>query len=63
MPARKPPSPDEKPQRQRFIETAREIGASEDAADFEQAFRRVVKPPAPESREGKKGITAGPLHS
>jgi hypothetical protein len=30
MPARKPRPPDEKPQRERFIETAREIGVSED---------------------------------
>jgi len=44
MPARKPPPPDEKPQRDRFIETARQIGASEDAEEFERAFRRVVKP-------------------
>lgn len=47
MPARKPPSPDEKPQRERFIETARAIGASEDPAEFERAFRRVVKPNTP----------------
>ena len=45
MPARKPPPPDEKPQRERFIEGARELGASEDPEDFERAFRAVVKPP------------------
>jgi hypothetical protein len=45
MPARKPPPPDEKPQRERFIETAREIGASEDPKEFERAFRKVVRPP------------------
>ena len=44
MPARKPPPPDEKPQRDRFIEKAREIGASEDPEDFERVFRQVVKP-------------------
>jgi len=38
------PKPDEKNQRERFIETAREIGASEDPEDFERAFERVVKP-------------------
>ena len=43
MPARKP-KPDEKPQSERFIETAREIGASEDAADFERVFERIVVP-------------------
>lgn len=42
MPARKPPAPDEKPQRERFIETAQKIGASEDPEEFEQAFRKVV---------------------
>ena len=44
MPARKPPPPDEKPQRERFIEAAREIGASENAEDFERVFRTVMKP-------------------
>jgi hypothetical protein len=47
MPARKPPPPDEKPQRERFIETAREIGASEDPEEFERVFREVVKAPIP----------------
>ena len=44
MPARKPPPSDEKPQRERFIETARAIGASEDPEDFERTFRAVVHP-------------------
>ncbi len=43
MPARKP-RPDEKPQSERFIETAREIGASENAAEFERVFERIVVP-------------------
>lgn len=43
MPARKP-KPEEKPQRERFIETARAIGASEDPEDFERIFRAIVKP-------------------
>ena len=46
MPARKPKPTDEKPQRERFIETAREIGASEDPEEFERVFRQVVKPKA-----------------
>jgi hypothetical protein len=41
MPARKPP-PNEKPQRERFIETAQQIGASEDAGDFERIFNKIV---------------------
>jgi hypothetical protein len=44
MPARKPRPPDEKPQRERFIEAAREHGASENPEDFERAFQRVMKP-------------------
>jgi hypothetical protein len=51
MPARKPPQPDEKPQRERFKETAREIGASEDPEEFEWAFAEVMRKvtPPPES--------------
>ncbi len=45
MPARKPPPPDEKPQRDRFIEAARKFGASEDPKDFVRAFRRIVNLP------------------
>jgi len=43
MPARKAKT-DEKPQSERFIETAREIGASENPADFERVFERVIVP-------------------
>ena len=31
-------------QRRRFIEAAREAGASEDEADFDAALKRVAKP-------------------
>lgn len=55
MPARKPRA-DEKPQSERFIETAREIGASEDAADFERVFERIVAP------KGKVTPSAPPPH-
>jgi len=47
MPTRKPRPPDEKPQRERFIEAAREHGASEDLEDFERAFERVVRKKVP----------------
>ena len=47
MPRKNPPSPDEKPQRERFIEAAREHGASEDPEDFERAFARVVRATLP----------------
>lgn len=43
MPARKPPPPDEKPQRERFIEAAREAGASEEPEEFERVFQKVVR--------------------
>ena len=42
MPARKPPPKDEKPQRERFIETARAIGASEDHEEFERVFAKII---------------------
>jgi hypothetical protein len=51
MPAKKP-KPDEKPQRERFIETAREIGADETEEAFEKAFTKVV--PLPKCGETKK---------
>ena len=37
---------DQKPQRERFIETARELGCDEDEAAFEEKLRRIatVKP-------------------
>ena len=42
MPSRKP-KPEEKPQSERFIETAREIGADETPEAFERAFGRIAK--------------------
>ena len=58
MPARKPPDPNEKPQRERLIEAAREHGASEDPEEFERIFRQVVKSPripvSPKAKIGKK---------
>lgn len=55
VPRKLPPSPDEKPQRERFIEGARELGASEDPEDFERVFRQIMKPtkasiPEPETK-------------
>lgn len=46
MPARKP-KPDEKPQSERFIETAREIGADETPEAFERVFKQIVQPRTP----------------
>ena len=47
MPARKPKT-GEKPQSERFIETARAIGADETPEAFERVFKRLVHP-----KEGK----------
>ncbi len=45
----------EKSQRQRFIEAAREAGASEDPLEFERALRGVAKaPPTEKVQERKK---------
>ena len=41
MPAKKP-KPEEKPQRERFIEAACEIGADETEAGAEKAFKKVI---------------------
>ncbi|WP_244477927.1 MULTISPECIES: hypothetical protein [unclassified Methylobacterium] len=34
-------------QKRRFVEGAREAGASEDEADFDAAFKRIAKPKVP----------------
>jgi len=44
MPARKPPPPDEKPQFERFLETAREIGAAETDEGLDAVLRKVIPP-------------------
>ena len=55
MPARKP-KPDEKPQFERFIETAREIGASETDEALELALEKITPPKDPRSRTSKVKI-------
>lgn len=52
MPAKKP-KPDEKPQSERFIETAREIGADETQEGFDRAFKRVIAPHSPQKEHEK----------
>lgn len=42
MPKEKKPSKDERPQKERFIETAKELGASDKKDAFEDAFKKVV---------------------
>lgn len=52
MPRKKPRPEDEKPQSERFIETAREIGADETGEKFEEAFNRIVQKKSKVSSEG-----------
>jgi hypothetical protein len=48
MPAKKPKL-DEKPQSERFIEAAREVGADETKEGFEKAIQKILMPhPKPE---------------
>lgn len=42
MPAKKPPPKDEKPQKERFIEAAKEAGVDLDA--FDRAMGKIVPP-------------------
>lgn len=44
MPARKLSQPDEKPQFERFLETARAIGAAETDDRLDALVRAIVKP-------------------
>ncbi len=50
----KKPKPGEKPQSERFIETAREIGADETEEGFHGAFDRIVVKTAPPIVKEKK---------
>lgn len=45
MPKKAPPNPDEKPQRDRFIDFAREHGADKDAEALDRNFKKVAKQP------------------
>lgn len=49
-PAKEAPMPKPKltdaERHQRFVETAKRVGASEDGADFDKAFARVTRPTA-----------------
>ncbi len=44
MPARKPAPPDEKPQFERFIETAHAIGAGETDEALERIIEKIAPP-------------------
>lgn len=45
MPKKKPPDPSDKPQRQKFIETAKELGVDETGAEFDRAIDGLLRPP------------------
>jgi hypothetical protein len=45
MPKKNPPDPKEKPQRQRFVDFAREHGADKDDKALERTFKKVAKQP------------------
>ncbi len=53
MPKKKD-NPNKKPQRERFIEVAREIGADESAEAFEKAFKTVIAASLLPLKDGKK---------
>lgn len=44
MPAKKPRPRDEKPQRERFIETAKDLDAENGKAEFERAVKILLPP-------------------
>lgn len=48
MPAKKPPKPDEKPQRERFKEAAKKAGGIDGDA-FERAMGKIVTPKKPKA--------------
>jgi hypothetical protein len=50
MPRKLTPKPDDPEQSKRFIDAARDVEASEDAEDFERAFKRVA-PKKPKQRD------------
>lgn len=48
--AKAKPKPDEKSQKERFIETAREVEADESGKAFERALKKVIPPQVRRSR-------------
>jgi hypothetical protein len=44
MPKKKPPPKGEKPQKERFLEAAKEVGADPSGKEFERAVRKIVPP-------------------
>ncbi len=59
MPARKQPPPDEKPQFERFIETARQIRAGETDAALGRTIGKIAPPRLPT----KPDVSTHPPHT
>lgn len=55
MPKKNPPKPDETPQRERFIEKARELECDESGKTFERAFAKMVPPNKKKPTHEKSG--------
>jgi len=49
---------DDKSQKQKFAEKAREIGCDDDEAAFESRLRKIVRPQTPQSKPRKKKAPA-----
>ncbi|HLZ65687.1 MAG TPA: hypothetical protein VKQ29_05615 [Aliidongia sp.] len=47
------PKPDDRDQRQKFIDTARELGCNEDEAAFEEALKKIA-PHKPETEKPRR---------
>jgi hypothetical protein len=55
MTAKYPPKPKltDAERHKRFVDTAREVEASDDSDDFDRAFEKVVSPPTPKQKNHK----------
>jgi hypothetical protein len=53
MPARKPRPPDEKPQFERFLDLAREVGAAETDEGLDEVAKRVITSATPRHSESR----------
>jgi hypothetical protein len=52
--AAKPPKLTDAERYKRFLDAAKEVGASDDSKDFDKAFRRVVHPPMQDGERPKR---------
>jgi hypothetical protein len=54
MAVRKATKKDTRTQRQKFLDLAREVGASESEADFDRALRKVAKTPPQKAKKAAR---------